>query len=520
MEANSQKQFGKIRSFLWPIYRSEYKKFIPMLIMFFLISFNYNLLRAVKDSFIVTANNSGAEAIPFIKVWLIVPSALLITFIFTRLSNRFSREKVFYIIMSLFLGFFALFALVLYPARDVLHPQEFADYLQTILPSGFYGFIAILRNWTFAAFYVIAELWGVIVLTVLFWGFTNEVFSVKEAKRFYSLFAIGANASGIISGQSAITLSSNFFNPNLPFGKTAWDQSVVFLNGTIFITGLVIITIFRWYNKNVINTQKLDSQKPKEPKIKMSLRKNFAYLAKSKYLLCIAIIVFTYHFSINLVEVLWKNQMKQLYPNPSDYSVYMGQVMTWMGILATFIAIFISGNLIRRFSWTFSALVSPLIMLFTGLAFFSFLLFENSFLGPVAAFLGSTPLLLSVFFGSMQNCLSRACKYTLFDATKELAFVPLGAECKLKGKAAIDGVGSRIGKSGGSFLYQGLLLTFGSLAASTPYIAIIFLAVIAIWITSVFSLGKRFYSLTSQQETLNIEEEKDVVSEAPAKQVT
>jgi AAA family ATP:ADP antiporter len=488
--------------------------------MFFLISFNYNLLRAVKDSFIVTANNSGAEAIPFIKVWLIVPSALLITFIFTRLSNRFSREKVFYIILSLFLGFFALFALILYPARDILHPQEFADYLQTVLPSGFYGFIAILRNWTFAAFYVMAELWGVIVLTVLFWGFTNEVFSVKEAKRFYSLFAIGANASGIISGQSAITLSSNFFNPNLPFGKTAWDQSVVFLNGTIFLTGLAIIAIFRWYNKNIINTQKLDSQKPKEPKIKMSLRKNFAYLAKSKYLLSIAIIVFTYHFSINLVEVLWKNQMKQLYPNPSDYSVYMGQVMTWMGILATFIAIFISGNLIRRFSWTFSALVSPLIMLFTGLAFFSFLLFENSFLGPVAAFLGSTPLLLSVFFGSMQNCLSRACKYTLFDATKELAFVPLGAECKLKGKAAIDGVGSRIGKSGGSFLYQGLLLTFGSLAASTPYIAIIFLAVIAIWMTSVFSLGKRFYNLTSQQETLNIEEDKEVVSEAPAKQVT
>ncbi len=131
-----------------------------MLGMFFLIAFNYNLLRTFKDSMVVTARNSGAEAIPFIKVWAILPGALLLTYLFTRLANRFSREKVFYIMMFLFLGFFFLFTFVLYPLRDTLHPHAFADQMQDLLPSGFKGLIAIFRNWTFTLFYMMCELWG------------------------------------------------------------------------------------------------------------------------------------------------------------------------------------------------------------------------------------------------------------------------------------------------------------------------------------------------------------------------
>ena len=36
------------------------------------------------------------------------------------------------------------------------------------------GPIAILRNWTFCLFYVMAELWGSVVVSLLFWGFANQ----------------------------------------------------------------------------------------------------------------------------------------------------------------------------------------------------------------------------------------------------------------------------------------------------------------------------------------------------------
>jgi hypothetical protein len=39
----------------------------------------------------------------------------------------------------------------------------------------FAGPIAILRNWSYCLFYVMAELWGSVVVSVLFWGFANQV---------------------------------------------------------------------------------------------------------------------------------------------------------------------------------------------------------------------------------------------------------------------------------------------------------------------------------------------------------
>jgi len=497
-------EFGKWRSLLWPIYRREHKKFLPLMLIFSLITFNYNILRVYKDSMVVTASNSGAEAIPFIKVWAILPSAILLTFVFTRLSNRFSREKVFYIIMLMFLSFFLLFTFVLFPAQDFLHPNLLADKLQACLPTGCKGLIAIFRNWTFTLFYVMSELWSTAILSVLFWGFANEVTSVAEAKRFYGLLTIGGNLAGIGAGQAASNFASNLYIPSIPYGKNAWDQSVLFLGCAVLIAGFLTVIVFRWLNKNVIqSSETIQSRYEESEKIKMSMRKNFAYLAKSKYLVCIAAIVLAYNLGMNLVEVVWKHQIKQVYPNPNDYTAYMGQVMTVMGIIATVVAIFFTNSSIRR-SWTLAALIPAGTILITGVTFFFFTLAEQRELHWVGAFLHTTPLMLSISLGSLHQVMARACKYTLFDATKEMAFIPLDPESRLKGKAVIDGVGSRIGKSGGSIIHQGLLLIFATVAVSAPYVAAIFLLVIFLWIVAVLSLGKQFDRIIQEKEQIKI----------------
>jgi len=211
--ADSTDEFGRIRNFLWPIHRHELKKLIPILIIFFCISLDYNILRTLKDSLVVTAKGSGAEVIPFIKVWVMFPGAIALTWVFTWLSRHFTREHVFYAVMGLFLGFFALFTFVLYPARDHLHPHQLADQLQAMLPAGAKGFISMFRYWTFSAFYAMSELWGNIVLFLLFWGFANEITKVGEAKRFYGLFGLGANMAGIAAGELSYELSRMDYNP-------------------------------------------------------------------------------------------------------------------------------------------------------------------------------------------------------------------------------------------------------------------------------------------------------------------
>ncbi len=133
------------------------KKLLPLGLMLFFILFNYTILRDTKDVLVVTAPNSGAEIIPFLKTYVNLPSAIAFTLAYSSLSNRMPADKVFYIVMTSFLSFFGAFAgfickcpacsfclLVLTvrcvgvdPNRMLLHPNLTADWLATILPSFF-----------------------------------------------------------------------------------------------------------------------------------------------------------------------------------------------------------------------------------------------------------------------------------------------------------------------------------------------------------------------------------------------
>lgn len=499
-----QAPFSRWRNALWPVHRYELKKLLPMLMIFFLVSFDYNVLRIMKDTLVVTAKSSGAEVIPFIKVWVMFPGALFLTYLFTRLSNRFKRETVFYVMLSIFLGYFFLFVCVLYPARDYLHPHATADALEVMLPIGFKGFISMCRNWTFTTFYVMSELWSNIILAMLFWGFANQVTRLHEAKRFYGLFGIGANLSGVAAGQASAWLSSQQFNAAIPFGSNAWEQSMMMLVGLVVLGGVATMVLFRWFNKEILTDPRfcstVEEKRASEVRGKLSMRENFAYLFRSRYMAYIVIIVVVYNIVINLVEVIWKHEMRELYPNPSDYNLYMSNITTIIGVIATLTALFISGNSIRKCGWTFTAMLTPVILFITSIGFFGFLFVKGEMADVVIQMFGATPLAIVVFFGSAQNILSRAAKYTVFDATKEMAFVPLSPQDQLKGKPMVDGVASRLGKSGGSVIHATLLVTFGSLAASAPYVAVILLSMIVLWIGVARLLGRQFVFLTTKSE--------------------
>lgn len=66
-------------------------------------------------------------------------------------AHMAAPPQVFYGLVSSFVAFFALFALVIYPNAAALHPTVFVDSLAAVLPSGFTAPLAIIRNWTCAS---------------------------------------------------------------------------------------------------------------------------------------------------------------------------------------------------------------------------------------------------------------------------------------------------------------------------------------------------------------------------------
>lgn len=498
MTKSLTEQFGFFRSFFWPIHRHEFKKFIPMFLMLFLICFNYGILRTMKDTLLITA--SGARVLPYIKLWGIVPVAILITFIFTRLARKFSQEKIFYIVTTGFLAFFLLFAFVLYPLRDTLHPYQSALYLQKNLPTGLSGLIELYKHWTLGLFYVIAELWSSVVLSTLFWGLANEVTKIKEAKRFYGVFGISSNFAALVAGFAgnalAVTVSGG-----------SWDLSVRVFIITVTICGLIILALFRWQNKKVLtpeafpNLHKVTAKDSK--KAKPSLRESFKLLSNSKYLTYIATLMVSYNLVVNLMDVVWKDRLHMLHPNPQDFNYYMNNITSMIGLASVMLTLFIP-KLIESIGWTKTALITPISMMITGIGFFSFLFFGELPLG--ITFTAMTPLAIAVFFGGIQNCLSKAAKYSLFDATKEMTFIPLDHDVKLRGKPPIDVVGARVGKAGGSVIFQGLLIFLKTISDCIPYIAIILTLVMTFWISATRNLGKMFGALVQSQDEEEVAE--------------
>ncbi|CAD6251464.1 unnamed protein product [Miscanthus lutarioriparius] len=483
------------------------KKIVPLGLMFFCILFNYTILRDTKDVLVVTAKGSSAEIIPFLKTWVNLPMAIGFMLLYTKLADVLSKEALFYAVIFPFIAFFGAFAYVLYPMRDAIHPTALADRLLASLGPSFLGPVAILRVWSFCLFYVMAELWGSVVISVLFWGFANQITTVEEAKEFYPLFGLGANVALIFSGRTVKYFSN--MRKNLGPGVDGWAISLKAMMSIVVILGLVITGIYWGVNKFVIDNSSMPVvERKRKDKPKLSMGESMKVLLSSRYVRDLATLVVAYGISINLVEVTWKSKLKAQFPSPNEYSSFMGDFSTATGI-ATFTMMLLGRVILRNFGWGVAATITPAVLLLTGVGFFSLILFGEP-LTPLMTKFGMTPLLAAVYVGAMQNIFSKSAKYSLFDPCKEMAYIPLDEDMKVKGKAAIDVVCNPLGKSGGALIQQFMILSFGSLANSTPYLGGILLVIVLAWLGAVRSLDSQFSSLAKQ----DLEREKMLKAQA------
>lgn len=505
--SDTQPAFTGLRGILWPIHGYEMKKFLPMGLMMLCILFNYTILRDIKDVLVVLAPAGGAETISFLKLYGVTPSAILFMVLFVKLANVLSKENLFYAIITPFVMFFAAFAFVIYPNKEALHMGiETIKEMQLNYPT-FHWMIPVIGNWSFSLFYILAELWGSVVLSMLFWQFANQITRINEAKRFYGLFGMIGNFGLILSGGLIIFCSQ--LSTKLAEGVDKWGFNLKLQMSMVAVSGIVTMLIYYWMNRSVLTDPRLyDAEQPgtaKKKKPKLSLGESFKYIISSPYLGLIAVIVLAYGISINLVEGVWKGQIKIRFPDENEYAAFMGQFSMSTGV-ATIILMLIGNNILRRFSWFTAAVITPIMILITSFVFFGFILYGTSydpFSEIVTPFMTTTIVMAALIIGQIQNVMSKATKYSLFDSTKQMAYIPLDDELKTKGQAAVEVIGGRAGKSGGALIQSTLLMAVGGAAtlASLAHIlgGIVIIVVIA-WCLSVVGLSKKFEALKALKE--------------------
>ena len=501
MSDGSSQTFGKWRTKIWPFHSYQLKKMLPLILIKFLISLNYGLMTCLKDTVVVTSKMGGAEVIPVLKGWFVLPVAIIITLLYSKMSNMVKKTTLFYTFLGGFLVVIFLLGFVFYPNLELFSPYQSADWLSQYFDGKFSHWIAVYRNWIQSIIFITAELWGSMVIILMFWGFANHITNVDEAKKSYTIYIAAGNFAALLVGPLIYMISKRF-------GHLDFSVTVQLVTGIVLSIGILIVGIYWWTNRYVLTDSRFfvsrkDGVQQNNKKKKPSLRESLKQIAKSKYLFHIAVLVVTYGLTISIVEVTWKAHLKIHYPNPSDYQSMMALVFSLVGLTSFLMSFFVCGSVIRRIGWHFTAQLSPYVLGATGVIFFLIVIYQDALI-PFFTHFAMTPLLFIVIFGAFQNVTSKVMKYSFFDPTKEMAYIPLTEDEKVKGKASIDVVGSRLGKSGASWIQVGLfdLLATGSVLGVTSYLLPIVVVAVIVWSYSVKRLNFYFHQKHEEENML------------------
>ncbi|GAB4165361.1 MAG: hypothetical protein Tsb006_4850 [Rickettsiaceae bacterium] len=269
--------------------------------------------------------------------------------------------------------------------------------------------------------------------------------------------------------------------------------SIQIVIAVVTVLGLIGIAAFWALNHRILDVATTENLQFRVKKNQMSLKESIQMITKSRYIRLIAVLLICYGVAINLVEGPWKAEAAKIYKTPTEFAAFVGSYLRYTGIL-TICFVLLGSNMVRRFGWLSAASITPLMVLVTGLGFFCVANFD-----PIAAFMMATfsftdPIMLAIIIGAIQNVLSKSSKYTLFDSTKEMSYVPLDEQLKTRGKAAADMIGTKLGKSGSALLQSMIfiILPTATYSSISIFLMLVFTLICIVWLWAVIELNKEY----------------------------
>ena len=293
----------------FPIYRHEFHKFFSIVFLMFNILIVQNLVRSEKDN--VISFYLGYEATNVLKSFAVIPSTMLITMLYIKLVTIFTPLTVFYIFYVFFILAFIIFGFVIFPNYELLNfSDSILDNLVLSYPA-LKWFILCFGKWVFSLFYVLCEMWPVVMYSLLFWQFINSFILPSESKRFYIAF-------GVISQMAqffvAFFLQNRYLIQDLIHNSDIVILKYIFIDNyddlvtqitmiSVSISGILGIYGLNYINRKVIDSKKLNEVQLKENKRHMGLIESIKFVMKHPYILMIFGILITYGICINLSEI-------------------------------------------------------------------------------------------------------------------------------------------------------------------------------------------------------------------------
>lgn len=424
------------------------KKFFAFGVLLFLLTFVWVFLRDIKDVLIITVPGGGAPLLVALKsyaIWL----KILLFVLFLVVYRRDNLPQLMFFTLLLFMVFFI----------------------------GFHWWGQSLGLLAYKIYYVMADLWGVLAIGFFFWVLANQTFDTKEARWAYPLFSLFGTVGVFLAGRAV-----------------EFDPSLIMKQTGLLLTGIFLALLFwSWMMKRWITP--LPSL-ARAQEIKVATPPSFKWI----YLGLILIILSAFCFCHHVLQATWKAYIAALYPTPEGYTYFLGQFYyysAFWGILVFFLTFW----MVQVFGWLKSALIPPLMVFLMLLAA---VLCQRvpSIAQSIESIFHLAPASGPFWILVAQQIILSGITPTLFVATKEMAYIPLGTTTKARGKAFIDLLlGNKIGIFFGGYALQALhYLSPGGALSPEISLNVLFLVlgVAFLWILAVFFLGRLYKRITPQ----------------------
>ena len=403
----------------------ELRRGLPLFVYLFLVIASFLVGRVVRDSLFLS--RFKAVQLPYVNIATALVVGVIIA-VYIRVGRRVSLR-------NLLLGSLMLFAsnCVVFWVLARFHPV----------------------SWLYPVIYVWVGIFGVLAPTQA-WTLSNHVLTIREARRVFWLVAGGAIVGGIFAGLFSKVVAQAFGTESLLLGMAA------FLSASLPL----VAVIWRQHQEAVANTEPTEELTEPGPQ---SLLESMGLVFSSSYLRAIAGLIWVSSFVTAVIGWQFVATAKAFIPDKDLFSVFLGDITFYTGILALIMQFLVTSPLLRRFGIGLMLFILPSGLLVTS----AYMLSAGTLFSAVLLRGSDWVLRLSVDKSSM-----------------ELLYLPLSSRVKFQVKWFIDTV---IWRMGDGFAGVAVLLLATYLRLTPRQLSGFVVLLISGWIAAVFVARRQYF---------------------------
>ena len=305
-------------------------------------------------------------------------------------------------------------------------------------------------DWFSALFYIWVSVYSVLLISQ-FWMTANVIYSAPQAKRLFGFIGSGGILGGITGGGITNSIATSIGTENL----------------LLVSAGILIFIVFiadRLNSKTRIT--QVDSTADSKPEQQdESVSKIFL---KSKHLQLIGIIITLNIMVSSFIDYEFNLIIEKSFSTIDERTAFFGSFFALMNVTSLIIQVFLTSMVLKRYGIGISLIILPL-----GLLIGSF----GMFIYPVLL----SAILLKITDGSL--------KYSLDNSTREIMYLPIPLNLKLKVKPLLDIFLQRFARGIAGIIIIVSTTFFG---LGIVHMAGISILIILLWIFTTFGLKKEY----------------------------